>query len=560
MQTKSPMNSTSSEHNKDGFSIFGREGLAEADNLSVLDGSATGGGDATVYMLDLQAKYEDAQRNIKNLRLRLVRRTEMISNIRSYYLRDVVTIKLILNDLLSDDERHVIMQQYMERLPSVDLKQALRLHAPQYAELQITPCEQCGGKMEVVLVDSADVQRLNEQVEISKERESRFRGTLANLDAKLEDMTREKQKDNQSHQEEKKVLYSEMRKIKEENHQLTEETKLAVQTSRKFRTENESLKRLTHDSREIIDSLTEKLRVSEEAAMKLRGSLHESQRALKDAKADEKLTKKELKDVKAELEALNRATSNSLRGMAEHDLKLQIQTLTKFHAEEKKEMEIRVYDLTQWKLQAEEQHAAAIATYQERIDKLTEDMQGLQAKTTKQQAELNNLGAENKKLLDIKSELSAEVAELLVDIAIIGEKLDILQHYKHHELHGKDEMDSNTSERYQLVDKLRATIHSLKEELQESEDEIEWLDRALMELQQQHALTQLQLQQQQQNQLTSTDKNSAALNVPGDDLAADLPTPVPGSISGKPKRLRRGASSMDLNPSHQAITRSNTMS
>lgn len=174
--------------------------------MSVLDGSATGGGDATVYMLDLQAKYEEAQRNIKNLRLRLVRRTEMISNIRSYYLRDVVTIKLILNDLLSDDERHVIMQQYMERLPSVDLKQALRLHAPQYAELQITPCEQCGGKMEVVLVDSADVQRLNEQVEISKERESRFRGTLANLDAKLEDMTREKQKDNQSHQEE--VLYS----------------------------------------------------------------------------------------------------------------------------------------------------------------------------------------------------------------------------------------------------------------------------------------------------------------------------------------------------------------
>ena len=170
--------------------------------MSVLDGSATGGGDATVYMLDLQTKYDEAQRNVKNLRMRLVRRTEMISNIRSYYLRDVVTIKLILNDLLTDEERHIVMQQYMERLPSVDLTQALKLHAPQYAELQITPCEQCGGKMEIVIVDSLEVQRLNEQVGISKERESRFRGTLANLDAKLEEMTREKQKDNQSHQEE----------------------------------------------------------------------------------------------------------------------------------------------------------------------------------------------------------------------------------------------------------------------------------------------------------------------------------------------------------------------
>ena len=165
--------------------------------------------------------------------------------------------------------------------------------------------------------------------------------------------------------------------------------------------------------------------------MKLRGSLHESQRALKDAKAEDKLTKKELKDLKVELEALKTDVSKSLRGMAEHDLKLQIQTLTKIHAEEKKELEYKVYDLTQYKLQAEEQHALVIATFQERIHKLEDDIQGLQVKTAKQQAELTDLGAENKQLLEIKSELSAEVAELLVDIAIIGEKLDILQHYKH---------------------------------------------------------------------------------------------------------------------------------
>jgi len=181
----------------------------------------------------------------------------------------------------------------------------------------------------------------------------------------------------------------------------------------------------------LIDSLTKKLQVSEDNAAKLRGSLHESQRALKEAKAEEKQTRKELKDTKAELEALNISFNKSLRGLAEHDLKLQIQTLTKLHAEEKKELEYKVYDLTQEKLQSEEKHAAVIESYQERIDKLENDTQGLKAMTAKQQTELHELGDEKRKLLEIKSELSAEVAELLVDIAIIGEKLDILQHHRH---------------------------------------------------------------------------------------------------------------------------------
>ena len=173
--------------------------------MSVLDNGSATGAEGTVYTLELSAKNEEAQRIIKQLRMRLVRRTEMISTIRSYYLRDVVTIKLILNELLSDTERSIVMQQYMERLPSVDLKQALKLHAPHHSEMQIAPCELCGGKVEIIHIDSAEVNQLNDQLQISRQRELRYKATLAQLDSEVEMLKREKQNENKSHQEEVEI-------------------------------------------------------------------------------------------------------------------------------------------------------------------------------------------------------------------------------------------------------------------------------------------------------------------------------------------------------------------
>ena len=59
------------------------------------------------------------------------------------------------------------------------------------------------------------------------------------------------------------------------------------------------------------------------------------------------------------------------------------------------------------------------------------------------------------------------------------------------------------------VDKLRAAIQHLKVELQESEDEIEWLERALLEQQQ---LQQKQVQQLQQQQ-AHTEKKTVTFDV-----------------------------------------------
>lgn len=110
-----------------------RNELFEGD-FSVLDGYSSvmiGDGLASPsFMYDqdskqvaeMQHKLTDAQDTIRQLRHRLVRRTSVIEGIRKYYLRDVVTMKHILRDLLSETERKEAWRQYEYILPSIDLK------------------------------------------------------------------------------------------------------------------------------------------------------------------------------------------------------------------------------------------------------------------------------------------------------------------------------------------------------------------------------------------------------------------------------------------------------
>ena len=110
-----------------------RHELFEGD-FSVLDGYSSvlnGDGLASPSFIyeqesnraaEMQQKLADAQDTIRQLRHRLVRRTNVIEGIRKYYLRDVVTMKHILRELLSETERKEAWRQYEYILPSIDLK------------------------------------------------------------------------------------------------------------------------------------------------------------------------------------------------------------------------------------------------------------------------------------------------------------------------------------------------------------------------------------------------------------------------------------------------------
>lgn len=149
-------------------------------------------GEEAILRDELEKKYSDAVLTIDQLRMRLVRRTKVIEEIRKCYLRDVVALKNIMEEVLTGAEKESVIKEFAKRLPSLDLRQALPLYAPSNTEMRVIPCDHCGGRMEAVLVDSDEVGYLKKQISQMRERESRYKLNLAELDARVELTTRER--------------------------------------------------------------------------------------------------------------------------------------------------------------------------------------------------------------------------------------------------------------------------------------------------------------------------------------------------------------------------------
>lgn len=174
------------------------------DSISAMndDGETQPPPQSTQQSQELEQKYLFALETVRQLRHRLIRRTNVIEEIRKYYLRDVITMKHILKDILTDSEREMAWKHYEVNLPSLDLKQALVLHAPSKCEFQVKPCEQCGGELELVMKDTDEVDYLKKLLKEGKDREARWREKLAYLDVQIETANREKAEATKSHMEE----------------------------------------------------------------------------------------------------------------------------------------------------------------------------------------------------------------------------------------------------------------------------------------------------------------------------------------------------------------------
>lgn len=150
----------------------------------------------------LEEQIAISKETIRQLKARLIRRTSLVNEIRSSYIRDVVVLKQILETILSDSEKEAVIKEYTSNLPSLDLREQLSLRAPKNCKLRVTPCETCGGKVEAVLADPDEVVKLKGQLDVMKKREERFRIQIAELDAKNEKATRGKSEIAHSHGEE----------------------------------------------------------------------------------------------------------------------------------------------------------------------------------------------------------------------------------------------------------------------------------------------------------------------------------------------------------------------
>jgi len=183
----------------------------------------------------MSAALNEAEEGIVQLRKRLKKRVGIIAHIRNAYLKDVITLKHIINDVLTNNERQQVMNQYNAYLPSLDLRQYLELHGPKNSKLIVKPCIECGGYMEIMLDSGDTVRKLEAQLQYQKEKKEKLRIKIAEQDFLIEQEQKEKNVNIRSHNDEKRVLYNEIRKLKEEVENATTENIRVLKENKKMR-------------------------------------------------------------------------------------------------------------------------------------------------------------------------------------------------------------------------------------------------------------------------------------------------------------------------------------
>ncbi|CAM9739889.1 unnamed protein product, partial [Ectocarpus sp. 6 AP-2014] len=112
---------------------------------------------------------QELQLELEAVRLRLLRRSQIIDALRSAYVRDVVIVK---NELMRKsamtDEEYVTQggpgTDITDAIPSLDMRPVLALFSPEDAFLRIESCTGCGGHLEIVTKETKRVARLTKRI------------------------------------------------------------------------------------------------------------------------------------------------------------------------------------------------------------------------------------------------------------------------------------------------------------------------------------------------------------------------------------------------------------
>ena len=116
-----------------------------------------------------------------DLRRKLLRRNELLDVIRRAYHRDVISIK---ENLLDAEQKGLssIDANALASLPSIDIRGFL-LFAPQECELNIRPCHECGGQLEIIHRESSRIVQYKNAIQQLEENEIDLRLELLNVKA-----------------------------------------------------------------------------------------------------------------------------------------------------------------------------------------------------------------------------------------------------------------------------------------------------------------------------------------------------------------------------------------
>jgi hypothetical protein len=136
------------------------------------------------------------------LRERLKRRTDLIAEMRAAYLRDVLAIKIFVKETLNQDERAEIYSNWKDTIPSIDLRQHFMLYSPHETSMNVIPCENCGGSIEIVHHESSEIEALSKALFNTDKNKEELKVIIGTRAAQIEALEHKLQETKRKHQEE----------------------------------------------------------------------------------------------------------------------------------------------------------------------------------------------------------------------------------------------------------------------------------------------------------------------------------------------------------------------
>ena len=137
---------------------------------------------------------------------RLKRRTMVIRELRNAYLRDVISLKTLIDEMLTNDERSVLLHQWENAIPSLDLNQHFMLYSPPETSLDVIPCDACGGSLEIVHHDSDAIEALANLLKQNDKGKSELKVIIATKVAIIESLEKDMEEMMSKHRSEVSIL------------------------------------------------------------------------------------------------------------------------------------------------------------------------------------------------------------------------------------------------------------------------------------------------------------------------------------------------------------------
>lgn len=187
--------------------------------------------------------YQDRQ----DLISRLNKRLRILDDVKAAYLRDIVTMRHVLDDVLTKNEREEVFCEWKLALPSVDLKGPLGLYSPPASAIQIKPCEACGGHVELQTNDMNMTVKLKKEIAYLRKQHEAIALDYAKLKTRYDNMEGVQNTVTSALEMEKNSLFVQLKEVQDKLVAKSEIAESLDISNKKHREENSRVKKENED-------------------------------------------------------------------------------------------------------------------------------------------------------------------------------------------------------------------------------------------------------------------------------------------------------------------------